>query len=97
MKPQVRASKGERKGTLVDRFLDIRQYPRFFHHLISFSPPSTLGDFCYYLHFTMGKLEGSGNFDVLASLYHIEVRLQEGKEFHHKLSSLPSSRPESWG
>lgn len=45
----------------------------------------------------MGKLEGSGNFDVLASLYHIEVRLQEGKGFHHKLSSLPSSRPESWG
>lgn len=33
-------------------------------------------------------------------LYHVEVVLQAGKEFHHKFSFLPSSRPESkvrWG
>lgn len=75
MKPQIRASKGEQKERLIDCFLGIRQYPRFCHHLISFSPPSMLGDYYYYPHFTIGKIEGSENCDMLASLYHIEVTL----------------------
>lgn len=57
-----------------------------------------LGDYYVYFRFTVGNMEGSENGDMRASLlYHIAVTLQEGKEFHHKSSSLPSSRPESGG